>query len=317
MPLYNAGKGNATMKVAILLCTLHGQQFLAELLQSIATQTYADWVVFASDDGSTDNTLEILRMHQAAWGPGKLFIHDGPAKGFSANFLSLLCNPNIQASCYAFADQDDLWEPDKLERAIEWLQAAPTGVAALYGSRTQLVDANNQFIGLSPLFQRPPCFSHALIQNIAGGNTMVFNQVARALVCNAGDCVDVVTHDWWLYLAVTGCGGRVFYDPKPSLRYRQHSGNAVGLDTDWRARLHRVQLLIQGRFKRWNDRNLHALERLRSQLTPENQRTLDLFKTARTRWLAPRVWGFWRAGIHRQSELSNIGLFLAAVFNRI
>jgi hypothetical protein len=120
-----------------------------------------------------------------------------------------------------------------------------------------------------------------------------------------------------MYLTVSGCGGRVFYDPRPSLRYRQHGGNAVGLDTDWRARLQRIHLLIQGRFRKWNDSNVMALECIREYLTPENRRTLERFKTARTRWLVPRVWGFWRAGIHRQSALSNIGLYLAAIFNRI
>lgn len=305
------------MKVAILLCTLHGQHYLAEQLQSVSAQTFMDWEVFASDDGSEDDTHALLLRQQAAWPAGKLTIHSGPAEGFAANFLSLICNASIQADYYAFADQDDVWEPNKLERAVAWLSSVPKDVPALYGTRTLLVDENNQAKGLSPLFPKPPCFANALMQNIAGGNTMVFNKAARTLLREAGENIDVVTHDWWVYQVVSGCGGRVFYDAYPSLRYRQHNGNAVGLDTDWRARVGRIRLLAKGRFKGWNDRNVAALERIRDKLTPENQRILQQFKTARTQWLLPRLIGFWRAGIHRQSALSNVGLFLAALFNKV
>ena len=193
---------------------------------------------------------------QATWAPGKLTVHSGPAEGFAANFLSLICNADIQADYYAFADQDDVWEPNKLERAVMWLSTVPSNVPALYGTRTLLVDERNQVMGLSPLFPQPPCFANALVQNIAGGNTMVFNKAARKLLREAGESIDVVTHDWWVYLVVSGCGGQVFYDVVPSLRYRQHNHNAVGQDTNWRARLSRIHLLLRGRFKGWNDRNV-------------------------------------------------------------
>ena len=305
------------MKVAILLCTLHGQHYLEEQLQSVSRQTFSDWEVFASDDGSEDDTRALLLHYQAMWPHGKLTIHSGPAEGFAANFLSLICNAGIKADYYAFADQDDVWEPNKLERAVAWLNTVPKDVPALYGSRTLLVDANNQVLGLSPLFCKPPCFANALMQNIAGGNTMVFNNAARSLLQGAGDKIDVVVHDWWLYLVVSGCGGRVFYDAHPTVRYRQHDQNAVGLDTGWRARVRRIQLSFNGRFIGWTNRNIAALDRITTTLTPENQRKLELLKTARRCWLLPRLWVFWRAGIHRQSTLSNIGLFLAAIFNKI
>lgn len=299
------------------MCTLLGQHYLGQQLASIANQTHTSWEVFASDDGSLDETNSILVAHQAAWPEGKLTLHSGPAEGFAANFLSLICRASIQADYYAFADQDDVWEPNKLERAVAWLATVPKDVPALYGTRTLLVDDNDQPMGLSPLFARPPCFANALMQNIAGGNTMVFNDAARRLLKAAGDNIDVITHDWWAYLVVTGSGGKVFYDATPSLRYRQHNSNAVGLDTDWYARLGRVRMLTKGRFKNWNDRNIAALERIVDRLTPENLLRLQQFRHARKQWLVPRLIGFWRAGIHRQSTLSNIGLFFAALFNKI
>ena len=304
-------------KVAILLCTYHGQHYLADQLESFAAQTHANWEVWASDDGSQDDTHAILKKYQAKWDSGRLSVHFGPSEGFVANFLSLTCKANIKADFYAYSDQDDIWEADKLDRAISALQAVPPHVPALYCSRTNLVDVSNRSIGFSPLFTKPPSFVNALIQNIGGGNTMVFNNAARALLREAGDDVEVVTHDWWAYMVVIGCGGKVFYDPYPSVRYRQHDNNLVGMNSGWRARLIRIRMLFQGRFRQWNSQNIRALERVRSKLEPEHQAALDTFAQASDQWLLPRLVGLKRAGIYRQSFLSNLGLVMAAIFKKI
>ena len=304
-------------KVAILLCTYHGQRYLAEQLESFKAQTLSNWEVFASDDGSKDDTHAILQAHQQQWGANKLTMHFGPAEGFAANFLSLACNANIQADHYAYSDQDDVWEADKLQRAVEWLQTVPAQIPGLYCSRTRLVDHSNCSIGLSPLFSKPPSFANALMQNIGGGNTMVFNNAARKLLCQAGYRVDIVTHDWWAYLVVTGCGGQVFYDPYPSVRYRQHENNLVGMNNSWRARLVRMHMLAQGQFKRWNDSNIAAIQTLANSLTPQNQEVLALFATGRSQPLLPRLMLLKRSGIKRQSLPSNIALLIAAIFGKI
>lgn len=109
--------------VAILLCTFNGEKFLSEQLDSLQSQTYQNWVVIASDDGSTDNTLKILQQYKAKWPSGKLSIRNGPQKGFCQNFLSLACNPDIFADYYAFCDQDDVWLPEKLDVALRNIAA--------------------------------------------------------------------------------------------------------------------------------------------------------------------------------------------------
>ena len=304
-------------KVAVLLCTCHGQDYLAEQLDSIAAQTYPHWQVCASDDGSADGTHAILENYQSQWGADRLSVSSGPVEGFATNFLTLTCKISIQADYYAYADQDDVWEADKLRRATDWLKTIPVDVPALYCSRTQLVDAVGSHLGYSPLFKKPPSFGNALVQNVGGGNTMVFNNAARLLLCEAGVNVDVVTHDWWAYIVVSGCGGKVFYDTTSSLRYRQHGGNLVGANNSWSARMHRVRMLLQGRFRDWSDSNIQALFRLRPRLTPENQLTLDRFAAARNRWLLPRVIGIKRSGVYRQTVLGNMGLVVAALLKKI
>ncbi|SDP55838.1 Glycosyl transferase family 2 [Ectopseudomonas guguanensis] len=317
VPASQCMQAGQVSKVAILLCTFHGQRYLAEQLESFAAQSHQSWEVWASDDGSKDDTYSILVEYKKKWPVGRLSIHSGPAEGFAANFLSLTCRASINADFYAYSDQDDVWEADKLARALAWLESIPVNVPALYCSRTRLVDADNNEIGVSPLFSKAPSFANALVQNIAGGNTMVFNNAARELLREAGENKSVITHDWWAYMVVTGCGGQVHYDAVPTLRYRQHGDNVVGTNNGWAARLKRIRMLFQGRFKRWNDGNIAALFTLEHRLTPENQALLRRFVDARSMSLIPRVVHIKRSGVYRQTLLGNIGLIAAAILGKI
>ena len=313
--VFDAAAHAVMPKVAILLCTCHGQRYLAEQLDSFEAQTHANWEIWASDDCSKDETNAILETYRDKW-KGRFSIHCGPAEGFVANFLFLTGHAAIEADCYAYSDQDDIWEADKLQRAVSWLKTVPDHVPALYCSRTRLVDAEDNEIGLSPLFDKPPSFANALMQNIGGGNTMVFNRATRELLREAGR-VDVITHDWWAYLVVTGCGGKVFYDTHPSLRYRQHDANLVGMNSSWQARLVRVRMLWQGRFRDLNDRHILALQRISHRLTPESRSILERFINARDRWLVPRIVGLYRSGVYRQTLLGNMGLLVAGIFRKM
>lgn len=90
--------------VAILMGTMNGARFLSEQLDSLELQTHKNWILIASDDGSTDDTLIILKAYQAKWPDGKLMIKEGPKSGFCANFQSIACDPGIKADYYAFCD---------------------------------------------------------------------------------------------------------------------------------------------------------------------------------------------------------------------
>jgi len=304
-------------KVLILLCTFNGQRYLADQLESLAAQTHANWEVWASDDGSKDDTQAILEAYKSQWESGRLSIHSGPRQGFAANFLSITRKVGTHADYYAFADQDDIWEADKLRRAIDCLQAIPSNVPALYCSRTRVVDASNKAIGFSPLFKKTPSFANALIQNIGGGNTMVFNGAAREFMQKIGENKVIVAHDWWAYMVVCGCGGKVFYDAFPSVRYRQHDGSLIGVNVTWSARLIRIRMMFQGRFRDWIDTNIEALQSLQFDLTPENREILGRFAQARSKSLIPRLIGLKRSGIYRQTLLGNLGLFVAGIFKKI
>jgi len=303
--------------VTILLCTLNGARFLAEQLASLKSQTFKNWKLIASDDGSWDSTKSILAAFQKSCEPGKVEIIDGPRRGATANFLFQACAGNLLSEYYAFCDQDDVWDADKLERAIDALELTDAGIPALYGSRTRLIDEAGNEIGFSPLFQRKPEFRSALVQSIAGGNTMVFNQKARELVVFCGADVDVPSHDWWLYQVTSACGGHVRYDPYPSMCYRQHAHNVIGANVSWTARMRRLHMLRQGRFRHWGDLNVAALIRLRPRMSAGNQRIFDLFRRARFESLLRRATIFAQTGVYRQSAFDNLGLVAAMVLNKI
>ncbi|MBL8644803.1 MAG: glycosyltransferase family 2 protein [Rhodospirillaceae bacterium] len=303
--------------VAILLCTHNGARFLGPQLDSFTAQTHANWTLWASDDGSTDETLSLLQARRAAWGAEKVHILTGPGKGSSANFLSLVCRDGIEADYFSYADQDDIWHPDKLARAVAWLDTVPADKPALYFSRTILIDEAGRDLGVSRRHTRRPGFQNALVQNIGGGNTMVFNRAARNVLSAAGPAVEVVVHDWWTYMAVTGAGGVVYSDDAPSLQYRQHGANQIGSNLGLAARVFRAGQLLEGRFRAWTDTNINALRAIESRLTPQNRRVLEEFADARARPLMPRLIGVARSGIYRQTFIDNLGLYLAAALNRL
>ncbi len=303
--------------VAILLATHNGARFLSEQIESLAAQTHSHWTIFASDDGSTDDTYAILEKHQKQLGANRLVVMHGARQGTAANFLALLRRPEILADYFAYCDQDDIWLPNRLERGIHWCTTISETTPALFCGRTRLIDENNTSIGASPLCSRLPSFQNALAQNIASGNTMLFNQAARRLLMKTENFDDVVIHDWWTYLLISACGGRVFYDAEPTVLYRQHTDNQIGVGTGWTARLARLTNVLKGRDREWNTRHLRALVPFIEHMPAENRKTLSLFEQARAASFFRRIALFSRSGVHGQNALGNLRLWLTVLLNKI
>ena len=297
--------------------TYNGQAFLAEQLLSIEKQSYKNWRLIISDDGSTDDTLAIAKTFQEKWGCERLEIREGPKQGYCKNFLSLAVDTTIKASYYAFADQDDVWMVDKLSIAVAYFNAKNrVELPRVYCGRTQLVNQQLAILGYSPLFALPCSFRNALVQSIAGGNTMVFNQGAKELLELAG-MQQVVSHDWWVYQLIKGAGGNVYYDPEPTLYYRQHEGSLVGSNNGFRAKLDRIGYVFSGRFKAWNTINYQALVNVNDFLSKDNQDILAVFGKFRGAKLKDRVRLLEVCGLYRQTWQGTFSLWLATLFNKI
>ena len=307
-------------RVLILMATYNGAQHLTEQLNSLSQQSHRDWRLWVSDDGSSDETRNIVARYaakQAEHGRDVRLI-DGPGRGGTANFLSLLeaSQPAAEELWIAFSDQDDVWLPDKLARGIAALEGIDG--PALYCSRTWIADAGLTQRRLSAPRPLPPSFANALVQNIAAGNTILLNPAAAALACAAAaEAGEVVVHDWWLYQLITGAGGRVVHDDVPGLLYRQHGRNEIGANDTWRARAKRVRQLLWGDFQDWNRLNSAALERSAHRLTPEARAMLADFAGLGRAGLLRRLAGLRGLGLYRQSRPAQAALWLAAVLGRL
>lgn len=302
-------------EVAVLLCTYNGEAFLQEQLESIVSQRYQHWRLYVSDDGSTDSTLQILRSCQRQLGD-RMSILEGPRRGFARNFFSLLQHHGLAADYYAFCDQDDIWYHDKLERSVKAIESF-RGEPALYCSRTRLIDEQGRCMGHSPLFKRPACFRNALVQSVAGANTMLINKVARELLLQVDSDVRIVAHDWLAYLVVSAAAGQVIYDPVPTLDYRQHAANLIGGNTTLRSRIHRLRFLWDGRFAQWNDANIEALAPFYEKMPSSNKSCFNLFQRARSASIFGRIHHLRQSGVYRQTSLGNLSLLLGNIIGRI
>lgn len=211
------------MRVVVLMSTYQGERFVAEQLDSILLQLPADGHILIRDDGSQDATIERI----AACSDRRISLTRGANIGFLLSFLSLIESVPAGAEMVMLADQDDIWLPGKLDRAVRYLQGREA-VPTLYCSRLELVDIDLKPLGLSPAWPRAPSFRNALTENVVTGCTAAFNRAVLDLMKDIGNPKLIHFHDWWLYLVVSAFG-EVYFDPEPTILYRQHGSNAIGM----------------------------------------------------------------------------------------
>lgn len=314
----------ANGRLCILLAVCDGAGYLPAQLDSLAAQDFADWDLLAGDDASRDASPGILREFAGRMrGRGhRVDLVAGPRAGAAAHFLTLLAHSaETDPDWLAFADQDDVWLPDKLSRAVTALAAQDRGVPCLYCSRTWVTGPALDNPVLSRGLTRPPGFRNALVQNIAAGNTIVLNRaaaaLARAAVPGALAVPGLPAHDWWVYQIVTGAGGRVLHDDRPSLYYRQHGANQVGANHGLAAALARARAILAGGYAGWNSANIAALRAAADHLTPDSRAALEAFAALRGRGIAGRLAGLARLGAYRQSRATQAALWLAAALGRL
>jgi glycosyltransferase involved in cell wall biosynthesis len=303
--------------IGILLCTYNGGNYIEEQIASILNQSYGNWRLYVSDDGSSDKTIEKIREIKKQNKARHIKIIEGPKRGASQNFLSLVRLANFECEYIAFCDQDDIWYQDKLFRALNCLTNADSDRPVMYCTSTDYISENGNYLQPSYVFKNPPSFRNALVQSIAGGNTMVLNKLATNIIAQTPLVNNLIAHDWWAYIVITGSGGLIYYDPIPSLGYRQHSMALVGENKTLISKIVRVKKLLNGQYKQWNDNNLCALDSMVLNLTIENQLTLKWFREIRSRCLLIRLYGLIRSGVRRQTFIGNVGLILGVILNKV
>lgn len=300
--------------ITIALCTRDGAAHLPAQLASLQAQASVRWQLWASDDHSTDTTPHILAEFARKAPPGRVRLLQGPGQGFAANFLSVLLHPDLPDGPVALCDQDDVWLPEKLARACDHLQRAdPEGTQALlYSCRSRIVDETLHPTGLSALPHRAPSFGNALVENILPGNTMALSAAALALLRRAGQPAGIAYHDWWIYLLITGAGGRVLYDDSPQILYRQHRGNQIGTKRPLARLQARLRRLRKGIYSQALRNNRAALAAQPDLLCAKAKSALSAYETARQQKGRSATALLRDAGIERQSPRDTALLYAAA-----
>lgn len=304
--------------LTVLMATFNGKKFIAEQLSSIREQTNEFIEIFVSDDSNDLQTIEAIEHWSQTARDTSLNIKSGPRNGFAQNFRKLILTSEPSAQFISFSDQDDKWFVDKSERSINWLSQQPDYVPALYCGRTHITKKDGTSTGrLSPLFERTPAFENALVQSIAGGNTMTMNRSAFELLKRSLKHAAPISHDWWAYIIVSGAGGRVFYDPNPLTFYRQHCANLVGENRSSLAKLRRLSLIANGTWRSWQDTHLSLLAANRHELSEHAQTTLAEFEGVRASSPCKRLTSIKRSGVWRQTRNGTMSLFAASAMNKL
>jgi glycosyltransferase involved in cell wall biosynthesis len=299
-------------EVAILLSTYDGAKFLPEQLASFAGQTHRRWRLLWRDDGSRDDTVALLDRFARLCPPGQVVQLPGSGQhlGTFDSFMALIDSAR-DAPAVALADQDDIWLPRKLERALHALAKVEPGRPALYCTSLTIVDAALRPVGASLKLQRAPGFPGALLQNIASGCTMVLNQAAARAVAVAVQPAYRV-HDWWIYLLVAAIGGAIVFDDTPTTLYRQHGANSIG--ASWARPLLRrvIGAAIRGTapYHLLLQQLLDALHRNEAMLAAENAKTLRRIRAALSGPWWRRVGLLTMPGFRRQTRSQTMLLAL-------
>ena len=223
-------------KIAILLSTYNGQFYLNELINSIINQSYNNFKLYIRDDGSKDNTLLILSEYQAKYDFIEICNNKNENLGAFKSFMWML--ENIDSKYYMFADQDDIWEKNKVEILLK--QMLDTEILyydkpILIHSDVTIVDENINILNTSfwkfskinqKLFKEN--INYYGISNCVIGCSMFFNKFVKNICFPINNYA--IMHDSWITLCIAYNGGLIIPIDISLVKYRQHNMNVIGVE---------------------------------------------------------------------------------------
>lgn len=218
--------------LAILLSTYNGENYLRQQLNSLFCQTYSNFTLYVRDDGSNDQTMDILMEYEREFSNIILFKDTEKHRGACMSFLWLL--ENVEAEYYMFCDQDDVWFPSKVQLTLDAIQAEEHrshNIPVLV--HTDLIVTNRKLEVISESLwlndKTDPSKitrKYLRIVNYITGCTMLFNRKARDLSLTYER--EIFMHDFWVGICVDSAGGKIVTLPIPTIFYRQHANNTIG-----------------------------------------------------------------------------------------
>jgi rhamnosyltransferase len=217
-------KDSAIPLVAVLLATNEPTKYIKEQLESIKLQENVRTIIYWGDYGSSLSAKENVRKLLKGFEYREYeILNSGPA----ANFFFLL--EQTVEDYVAFADQDDVWLPNKLTNQVNLLQNTP-GIPSLAHSNSELL------VGHRRLPKRSRCNNHDFfslaITNCCQGCTIMINDAAKRKILSSLPA-EVIWHDWWMGLVVS-LTGHIYFGVNTEVLYRIHKNNAIGIPRGWK-----------------------------------------------------------------------------------
>lgn len=230
--------------VIVVISTYNGAKYIERQLNSIFEQSGVDIQVLVRDDCSKDNTVKVVREYAKNHPQNKIEIIKGENVGFAKSFwvgLSMCGN----ADYYAFADQDDVWKPNKLIRCIDAMQDADE-VPQLAYCKMQRSDVQLNRLDEQVKVLKPEQLTKklTLIKTYNYGAATVINKSAKMLVCRVWPEVDDLPHDMWVG---TLCHwfGKVYYVDEELYYWIRYDTSVTGEGTKGTATQYRLKKTLQ------------------------------------------------------------------------
>lgn len=216
-------------KAAVLMSTYNGEKYLREQIDSILAQEEVEIHLYIRDDGSKDSSLEIIHRYLSEH--FNITLINGSNIGVGNSFMTILKSAGSTCDFYCFADQDDIWMPNKLRMAIKQLSAS--NIPQCYCSNQALVDKDGNPLGIRHKNPVHTNYMQVLCNNCMTGCTMVWNRRLQEILIEekrfpSHDLLKKRIHDVWVAM-VAATVGEVCYDNHAYIYYRQHEDNVVGV----------------------------------------------------------------------------------------
>lgn len=234
-------------KIAVLLAAYNGGAWIGEQFDTILNQKGVAVTIFVSIDPSSDNTEKICCEYSTKYQNIVILADAGKYGGAAKNFFRLVRDVDFSGFDYvSFADQDDIWNADKLIRGITQIKQRQLGgyssnVLAFWPQGEQSVIVKSQ-----------PQRQWDFVFEAAGpGCTYIFSAplavaLKQAILKNWLKINELGLHDWYSYAFARANGYAWYIDPEPSMLYRQHSSNQVGVNQGFSAFSYRAKKVMQG-----------------------------------------------------------------------
>lgn len=215
-------------KACVILPTYNGAKFINETLDSINNQSYNNIDVFIRDDGSTDNTVELIKSFIIDKNNFTLLESNNHNLGVPGSFYEILRRIPFTYGYYFYADQDDYWEKQKIEYAIKLLNDQHNDIPKVYFSSFEYCDCDLNHIRYSSDQTKNCDFYHSLFYTLGLGFTIAFNREAfNQFIKNVNPGDEM--HDRWIIRCASALG-QLVYDKRPTAKHIRHNAAVTASD---------------------------------------------------------------------------------------